>query len=238
MKYRSYLNHMDEPLYVLHFPGTGLEIGQSIVDENLDRSIVISDKLSIISIMNRQCWDSSPVRMQCEHNSIPLYNTAISETHWSNTLKISHILKSLELVNTQYVLIVDGRDVTFVNDLDNKFIQTFESFNCPIIYNGTPVAYPEVAIEPLHEILSHKGKQKFLNAGVCIGDRKALIEFYTVAYQIHLNNPGNKSEQLIIRKARQKHPNLASFDEYNKLFRIVHKYDTIVQENSQYVKLI
>lgn len=76
---------------------------------------------------------------------------------------------------------MDGRDVIFVNNLDNTFIDKYVCFNKPIVYNGTPVAYPKIPIEPLQELLQIKGKQKFLNAGVCIGEKNALIDFYTQA---------------------------------------------------------
>ena len=74
MSNKSYLNKDGEQLYVLHFPGTGIEGHEYIIEQELDREIAVSANLSIISIMDKKCWDTSPVRIQCEKNNIPLYN--------------------------------------------------------------------------------------------------------------------------------------------------------------------
>ena len=230
MSNKSYLNKDGEQLYVLHFPGTGIEGHEYIIEQELDREIVVSANLSIISIMDKKCWDTSPVRIQCEKNNIPLYNTALDEREWNNTIKINHILNCLEQITTDYVLIVDGRDVIFVNDLDDNFIEKYKQFNKPIIYNGTPVSYPNnVIIEPLNELLNIKGKQRYLNAGVCIGERETLKEFYQKA-EIEKRNvdEDNRSEQLLIRKTKVKNPHLVWHDTDNKIFRIVHKFDTTI----------
>lgn len=238
MNNKKYLNQNGDELYILHFPGSGLDTFQYILDENLNREIIISDNLSIISEMNKKCWDSSPLKQQCELNNIKIYNSAIEEAQWNNTKKIQYILKDLQKIKTDYVLILDGRDVSIVNNLDDNFIQKFESFNYPIIYNGTPAAYPEVPIESIQEIMKIKGKQKFLNAGVCIGKKDALINFYSEAQKINNQYKDNDSEQLIIRLARTKNPNLASWDSDNYIFRIAHQYDTKAIEKSNDITLI
>ena len=57
------------------------------------------------------------------------------------------------------------------NDLNDDFINKYKELNKPIIYNGTPVAYPYTVIEPIQELMSIKRKQKFLNAEVCIREK-------------------------------------------------------------------
>ena len=54
---------------------------------------------------------------------------------------------------------------TRLNDLNDDFINKYKELNKPIIYNGTSVTYPHTVIEPIQELMSIKGKQKFLNAG-------------------------------------------------------------------------
>ena len=229
MNNRNYLNAQHNPLYVLHFPGTGIKGHEYIVEENLDRKITISNNISIVSIMNESCWTNSPIRTQCENNNVQIYNTAMNEVRWNNVLKISHILKCLEQINTDYVLIVDGRDTILVNNLDEEFLDKFKQFNCPIVYNGTPIAYPNIRIEPIQELIRIKGKQRYLNAGVCIGRKEALKEFYTKAEEICKSYPNATSEQLIIRKTRLLNPELATWDTENDIFRIIHNCDTKIQ---------
>lgn len=225
----NYYNKNKDQLYILHFPGTGIKGNENIIQENIERTIKISNDLSIISIMNQSCYDNSFIVKQCKKNNIKIHNSALFERKWNNTLKIKHILKCLEAIKTNYVLILDGRDTLIINDLDNGFINKYEAFNKPIVFNGTPLAYPQKIIEPLQEVIKIKGKQRFLNAGVCIGKKKELQIFYERALQINQKYPFNNSEQYIIRIARKENPNLACHDENNKLFRICHQYDTIIK---------
>ena len=118
MKHKKYQNKNNEDIYVLHFPGTGIIGHENIISENLDRPIQMDSNLSIISIMNQDCYDKSFVVKQCVYNNIPIFNTAINEQKWNNCMKINHILECLEQIKTDYVLILDGRDTLIVNDLD------------------------------------------------------------------------------------------------------------------------
>ena len=238
MKDLNYVNKDGERLHVLHFPGHGLGNFMHIIDINKKRKFTISPDISIISTMNRSCWDSSPIKSQCELNNIKIHNTALSEAEWNNTLKIDHILRCLNQISTQYALLVDGRDVVITADLDDNFIKKFKGFNKLILYNGTPAAYPKVAIEPLEELLLIRGKQKFLNAGVCFGEVEALKTFYTKCAEISATLPDNKSEQLIVRMARQEMKDLVAIDHNNELFRICHPYDTVIKEEADKIILI
>ena len=238
MKDLNYVNKDGEILHVLHFPGHGLGDFIHIIDINKKRKFTILPDISIISTMNRSCWESSPIKYQCELNSITIYNTALREAEWNNTLKIDHILRCLDQISTQYALLVDGRDVVITADLDEKFIEKFKKFNKPILYNGTPAAYPKVAIEPLEELFQIRGKQKFLNAGVCFGEVEALKTFYARCAEISAKLPDNKSEQLIVRMARQEMKELVAIDHVNELFRICHPYDTVIKEESDKIILI
>lgn len=226
----NYYNAKEEPLYVLHFPGNGFIGHQNILLDNAERKIKVSDKLSIISIMNRSCFKNSILAKQCDLNHIKLYNTALEEDRWNNTIKIRHILQCLSQIDTDYALILDGRDTLIVNDLTDTFIEQYHAFHSPVIYNGTPAPYPNVIIESLQELLSIPGKQKYLNAGVCMGARDSLISFYTRAEEINKTQYNNHSEQYIIRLTRKLYPKLAAVDSENSLFRIIHQYDTVIKE--------
>jgi hypothetical protein len=239
MSCKNYLNANGEILYVIHFPGTGAESHENIIEDNLNREFSISDKISIISIMNESAYEDSILRTQCDKNNIKIYNTALDEENWSNPLKIKHVLQSIELVDTEYVLVLDGRDVVISHDLDDEFIEKYLAFNKPIVYNGTPAMYPSVSIEPLQDILKIKGKQKFINAGVCIGTKEAIKTFYSKAYEIRSEYSSTKSEQLLIRMTARHLPNLVTHDSENKIFRICHSRDTVVKEvDSENIMLI
>lgn len=225
----KYLNKDKEALYILHFPGNGISSNLNILEDNLNREIKMSDKLSIISIMDKKCFDISYVAKQCEKNNIKIYNTALDISKWNNTLKISHILNCLQEIDTEYVLILDGRDTCIVNDLNDDFIKKYLSFDVPIVFNGTPFAYPKCTIETLQELLTMNGIHKFLNAGVCVGTRTALIEFYTKAAVINKNHAYNNSEQYIIRLCKMENSDCVKVDSECKLFRIIHQTDTDIK---------
>lgn len=233
-----YYNKNGDIQYVIHFPGSGSIQFQDLIDENLNRDFVVSDNISVISIMNKDCWDNSPIRKQCEFNGITIHNTALKERSWNNTLKINHILQCLNKTETEHALIIDGRDAIISANLDDEFITKFKSLEKPIIYNGTPNAYPRAAIEPLSELLEIKGKQKFLNAGVCIGEVNALKTFYTECEKINASIKGNSSEQLIVRKARQEMKDMVGIDHDNYIFRICHQYDTRIEHSEKGIILI
>lgn len=175
---------------------------------------------------------------QCVYNNIPIFNTAINEQKWNNCMKINHILECLEQIKTDYVLILDERDTLIVNDLNATFIEKYLSYKIPVVYNATPVPYPNAVVEPLQELLKISGTHKFLNAGICVGIKEALVEFYKHAKIINDKIYNNSSEQYIIRLAKEKNPSLTGIDNELKLFRIVHQYDTIIKENNNIVQLI
>lgn len=136
--------------------------------------------------------------------------------------KIPNILKSLKRCKTEYALITDIRDVIITADLDDSFINKFNSLNCDIIYNATTSKYPKINIAS--DFLIEGGSKPFnyLNAGVCFGKTDKLIEWYNYC-NILLEN--NRSEQFVIRKMYDPKFNI-KIDGYRKLFRSCHSYDT------------
>lgn len=228
MTIRNFYNKDGEHLYVLHFPGNGMtyEDAKKIIADTQELEFTVSSDISIISTMTKDYWNDSILKKQCDKNGVEIINPAINESDWNNTKKIGYILEALDTIDTSYCLILDGRDVQICNNLDDSFIEKFKALGYPIIYNGTPNAYPNVVVESIQETICIKGKQKYLNAGVCIGEREALKDFYAKAAQINVENPNNHSEQLIIRKTRKKYPTLAGWDSDNRIFRIIHTYDT------------
>lgn len=232
MTVRNFYNKDGERLYVLHFPGSGMkyEDAKKIIADTQELEFTVSSDISIISTMTKDYWSDSILKKQCDKNGVEIINPAINESNWNNTKKIGYILEALDAAGTKYCLILDGRDVQICRNLDSTFIEKFKTLGYPIIYNGTPNAYPDAVVEPIQETIRIKGKQKYLNAGVCVGEREVLRDFYTKAAEINAENPNNHSEQLIIRKTRKKYPALAGWDSDNRIFRIIHTYDTKVVE--------
>ncbi len=230
MNYKNYCNKRKEPLYVLHFPGTGLREYAFLAEANIERPIRISDELSIISIMTEDYFANSYLKKQCARNHILIYNPVVEERNWNNTKKISYILEAVDQIPTKYALILDGRDTILVHDLDNLFLKKFQMFQKGIVYNGTPVAFPDTVVENIQELLSISSKQKFLNAGVCVGEKEALKTFYKKAKEMMKHYPNNRSEQWILRMTKQQNPQLVTVDYENTLFRICHAYDTELKE--------
>lgn len=225
MSNRKYINKAGDELYAVHFPGDNTEILDRFVEYELTRKIKVNDNISMISIMNRECWNHSPLRKQCQLNDIPLYNLAINQTNWNNTIKINYIIECLKLINTEYAFISDGRDVILVNDFDDKFIEKYKEFGKPILYNATPNSFP-IIVEDINSIIHVKGNHKFLNAGVCFGRREELITFYTAALELTKFSIDRNSEQEFIRQAYARHRDIVTYDSESKLFMNVHHGDS------------
>ncbi len=227
---RNYYSTKGDTIHILHFPGSGLMKNEKHILENIGRKFSISDKVSIVSVMNKACYETSMLREQCDNNRVPIINTAYDVEEWTNTVKIPKILEALKQVSTQYCLILDGRDVLVSNDLENEFIDKYKSFNTPIIYNATYVRHPKTCVETLQDIIHIQSKHKYLNAGVCMGETEALRNFYTKVLEISKQYPDNDSEQLIVRIARKKYPELAGYDYNNRLFAAVHYCENVFTE--------
>lgn len=223
----KYTNHNNKPIYVLHFPGSAINtIGKYHTNVNKDRIFEVSKDITIISIISKDYAGTTTLEHQLNTNNIKMLNSAKNETEWDNTKKIKYILESLEQVKTEYVLILDGRDTIIVDNLTDDFLNEYKAFNKDIVFNSGTQPFPKIAVEPLSEIKSIPGYSKYLNAGICIGKKDSLIKFYNECEKIRLTLPDNKSEQLIVRMARQNNLDIVGVDYQCDLFRVCHLYDT------------
>lgn len=227
----KYFNKDNNQISILHFPGEGYKMYGEIFNKlEKNRIFKMSNKLSLISIMTKDFYEDSTLRYQCDLNGVKIYNTGLDATNWNNTLKIDFILKALEQIDTEYALITDGRDVLIANDLDDNFLNKYLSMGKDIVYNSTKFRFPDVVIEPLYDILAHKGEFKYLNAGVCIGKTASLKKFYNICKEYNKKFPNNYSEQFIVRTARVfgDREHLSDFDSESKLFRTIHSKDNSI----------
>ena len=169
----------------------------------------ISDQLSVVSVMNESCLKKSYLAKQFNSNNLTLIipESTRKICNWKNTYKIDGILEALDKITTPYTLILDGRDVKVLGDLDDYFLDMFDSFNADIVFNGSDGIYPKQKLE--NEFGNAKlNKYKyfnypFINAGVCIGKTDKLKEFYSECKNwIKVNNYNeleHPSEQWVVR---------------------------------------
>jgi len=195
-----------KPSYVCHCYGKYFDDIKHFLDENYNTNFILDSRISIISPMNKGCYDNSYLVKQCGLNNIKLLQSEkvfnVSKEDWTNILKIEAIIELLEKVNTEYVLILDGKDTCVMNDLDADFINKFKQYNADIVYNASKERYPWVSLESYEFIkINHS---KFINAGICIGYRDKLLDFYKECLNnindIVLGYDKKPSEQYIIRK--------------------------------------
>lgn len=180
----------------------------------------INDNISIISIVNNECLSSCLLYKQ--YNFI--YNKSALNKDWHMPDKIKYILELLKNINTEYCIITDARDVLITADLDNSFINNFLDYNCDILYNATISKYPKITLQSDYHIKGKSGKFKYLNAGLCIGKTKALLNWYQYLNDNFIYE--SESEQYILRKLYNKKFNI-KIDGNRKLFRTCHGGDTI-----------
>lgn len=177
----------------------------------------ITNKITIVSVMNEECFNNSFLVKQCKTNNIdliiPKYTFDIKKEEWKNTTKIISIIKTLKEIDTEYVLILDGRDTCILNNLDDDFIKYFEEFNCDILFNSQVFPFP------LNQL---KGNTDYLNAGVCLGKKESLLKFYSECSNhiedVYLLKNGSPSEQYIIKKVVGYIDLKVKVDIENKLF--------------------
>lgn len=179
--------------------------------------IIITKELSIISVMNNECYNASFLVKQCNINKIdliiPRCTFDIKKEEWKNPTKIMAIVETLKKIDTEYVLILDGADTCILNDLDNDFIKHFKEFNCDILFNSQVFPFP------LNQL---KGNNDYLNAGVCLGEKESLLKFYSECLNhiedVYLLRNGSPSEQYIIKKVVGYIDLKVKVDIENKLF--------------------
>lgn len=200
------VNNGDNEPCVLHFQGVSNcdeHVTFDTLCEHVSIKGAVPSNLSLIS-----CWtdeNKCNILKHCRKAGINLINAVPSDydvtQEWDMRNKIRFICDTLNKIDTEYALILDGYD-TFIMHLDD-IIQRFEHIGYRILYNATFNNYPLVQIDSIP--WRYKlGQDRFLNAGCCIGYTKDLLDFYNKALDYadrdDMLNPF-RSEQFIIRRA-------------------------------------
>ncbi len=221
-------------IVIVHCPGAmnNIAIRNNFYNTAKIKQITVHKDITVVSIMNEDCLKDSYLAKQCKENNINLFipSSTRSIDKWKNTYKIDGILEALDIITTPYVLILDGRDVQIMKDIDETTIETFKSFNADIVFNGNDHVWPGEKLE--NEIGEGKPNDyfalKYINAGVCIGKRDALKQFYTECKHFIIENKVNDerfpSEQLVVRTVATKSTVKIDTDDRSKMFTSYFKY--------------
>lgn len=226
MNFTSFHN---QSISILHFPGKQKKENAEKIWELSETHFRKPENLTIVSIMTPDLVCESPLHHQLyEVNHIPYIN-GCPKTHlqWINKHKPRYVLNALDIVDTEYALILDGNDVVIVDDLD-KSLESYFSYERDIIYNATSNRFPDLPLDEIpfaDENNARKilfGPFCYLNAGCCIGKTEALKWFYQEVNDLtKLENV--PSEQYYVRKAMGLHQDRVFFDYDCRVFQAFNK---------------
>lgn len=203
---RNKYNYKLQDCYICHAYAEVFLKSKNIFEENLNNIFKVDKSITIISPMNKSCYNRSYLVKQCELNNVQLLKSEklfnISINDWSNLFKIEGIIEMLEKTTTEFAVVLDGKDTCIIKDLDESFIEEFKKYNADIVYNSMPHRYPNVAIESREFIEANNFK--YINAGLCIGYTNKLLQFYKECLaninDVMLGYDKKPSEQYVIRK--------------------------------------
>ncbi|MDR1754391.1 MAG: hypothetical protein LBR74_05730 [Eubacterium sp.] len=229
------LNHKDKEFYAAHFQGNCHVYWMPFVAELSARKVTLPKDLTIVTVASVP--EKNMLIKQLKHSDTPFINDAESSGIWKNTKKIGYIIKSLERVSTQYVLVLDAGDVLLSGDLTG-IVKTFKEYGKKLIFGATKSNHPNMSIDMISD-RDFRGEFKYINAGTCIGETGYALEFYRAAKDIldngELDNPIN-SEQFIIRHTFKDRTTDVDFDYECSLFQTFGKaiQEIIDLENNVY----
>jgi hypothetical protein len=210
------LNHNNREFLIAHLQGGAVKNHFPVQYEFERRQVVVPEDITIITVATGEPGQYM-LLAQLAKNNIPCVNLAAGFTgEWNNTMKIGYIVDALKQVPTPYALILDAADVLIGGDITG-IIDLFLAFNKKIVFNATASNHPPVDIG-IMDNSEDLGKFKYLNAGCCIGETSALLDFYEEAMSVDIDNPLH-SEQLIIRAVFANHKDIVTIDHQCTIFQ-------------------
>lgn len=207
--YSKILNRNNKEFFIGHFQGNVINKNMDIVNSFQYKRFNINSNIEVITIFTDS--NHALTAKQLDFNNLSYINAYIPTSEkWTNVYKIKCFLEQLKKTNKEYSLLVDGHDVLFFRDLNNDFIDSFNSYNKDIIFNASKNNYPNMEIDFIQN-RDQLGEFKYLNAGIVFGKTSSLLNLYQKAYEISLStdiaNPW-QSEQLFIRIASNNDPSI------------------------------
>lgn len=211
--------------YILHFPGQSKYL-LSEVEYRTD--IKVDENITVITTVTEDSVDKSVILKQTDR----ILNCAEGQSYdgnWDMRLKIKWLMKSLEKVKTDYVLLLDGLDVVINKDIDSRLIELYKEYSSPVVYGVTTKNFPKELIESA--VLLSQRKYLYdgfysgrLNGGCCFGKTKEVRKVYEKASEL-LEKASSTSEQFYLRNVRKDNPDLIEVDYKRKMFANIHLDD-------------
>lgn len=169
--------------YILHLPGKGKEFLYYYLDELKEQMFTLDKDVTLITTATKDTLNNCPLIYQLNKSNISYINSAENYTEeWQKITKLPLICNSLLNVTTPYVLILDANDVVVLKDINTQFIETFNQYNCDILFNGSQYLYPKIISAHIEKSNNSPFINHYLNAGVCFGRIDQVKKLYDCAY--------------------------------------------------------
>jgi hypothetical protein len=197
---KKLLNYHGGEINVCHLQGRSMAEYPLVIQFLYNKKIGGNKPENLTIITTETDPENAILTQQLYLNDIPYINSVNDDLlEWSNINKIDFIIDALEKTETEYTLILDGRDV-IINTFEG-IIEKYKSTGLNILFNSTKNNFPRVEIDKLHD-RDWRGNFKYFNAGCCIGETKELLKFYNECKELIPTLPDLEifnSEQYIIR---------------------------------------
>ena len=218
--------------------------GRTAIQYFKDRDITVSidPSIYIYTIVDKMSTEISTLDMVKINNNKINYVLVDQYIKWETKIaeSIKHIKENYDSL-PEYILYVDGFDVMFGKDITNPK-EMLDFYDCKILFNGEH-NFGHTGFEPPYEgyfskLYEHEfnlcqqlnqkkygvNAQKSLNAGVFLGEKKAVLELLEETYEYMMQDSqkgfpyGCKDDQCLLKYMHNKHFDTISVDFFNRYF--------------------
>lgn len=200
MRTKKVLNYHGGEVNICHFQGKSMSENPLLIYYLYNKKIGGEKPKNLTIITTETDPKNAVLTQQLYLNNIPYINSVTEDLfEWSNIHKIGFIIDALEKTETEYSLVLDGRDVV-INTFEG-LMDKYKATGLSILYNASKNNFPRVEIDKLHD-RDWRGDFKYFNAGCVIGVTKDLLRFYKECRDLMPNLKDVEifnSEQYIIR---------------------------------------
>ena len=196
------INDFNNEPNVLHFHGQNLVQLPMTFDKVLNNAELTGLDRNIAIVSTWTDDEKCCLYQQCKKFGVDIINCVPDdydrEQNWYMPNKIKFFINTLEILDKEIVMFLDGYDVLFTSF--DGILEKFLKSEYRILFGPSCNNYPDVIVDRVYG-RSKMGLYRYFNAGCCIGYREDLLKFYKEAQQyVNVYNPKN-SEQLVMRHA-------------------------------------
>lgn len=194
--------------FLLHLPAKNKDLyGNQLIEHfNNKPTFIKPDNIDIVIPITLDQIDNSLLIKQIYNSGYDYYNCIDQEIKWEKADKIIYICETLEMCKNDYVMILDGNDTIFTDDLTNIF-DAFNQYDADIVYNAE-----------IYQLENNK-MHYALNGGACFGTREGVIHFYQDALDfLYKDKEKFPSEQKYLLNSLLKNPQTTAVDCKRLLF--------------------